>query len=78
MSDASADFNIREQLVRIDKSIAETRKFVAEHDKLAAEAQKFNRERVLSPWLAVAAISGGIGGTVAGVAAILRLAGIVH
>jgi len=85
MSDATSDFDLREHLAHIDRSIAETRKFVAEHDKLyaereklAAEAAKFDRERFLSPWLAVAAICGGVGGTIAGATAILRLIGIIH
>ena len=91
LSEVIADFDAKEQLTRIDRSIAETRKFIAEHDKLAAEsakyyaeqaklvaeAMKYNRDHRLSPWLAVAAISGGIGGTIAGAVAILKLAGIL-
>lgn len=48
---------------------------MAEHDKLAAEALKLNRDRVLSPWIAVVAVSGGIGGLIAGAQAVFR---IVH
>ena len=52
-------------------------KYYAEQAKLVAEAMKYNRDHRLSPWLAVAAISGGIGGTIAGAVAILKLAGIL-
>ncbi len=55
MSDITAndasDLNIREQIVRIDRAIAETAKF-------QAEAAKFKRERFLAPILAAAALGG--------------------
>jgi hypothetical protein len=38
---ADDQLDLREQIIRIDRQIAETRKFVAEHDKLAAEAKKY-------------------------------------
>jgi hypothetical protein len=54
--------NFREQIARIDGSIAEsaklqeeTRKFVAEGAKLQAELSKLERERRWFPWLQLAA-----------------------
>lgn len=71
MSDATADYtarlNLAEVIARIERSQAETRKFVAEHDKLAserskldAEALKLRRDRFLAPALALAATLGAI------------------
>jgi len=57
----SADLDLKEQLARIDQA--------------REEALKFRRDRALAPWLAVVAISGGVGGIIAGVTAVLRLAG---
>jgi hypothetical protein len=61
---------------------AEQFKFSAEQLKLAAEerkpyeeALKLRRDRGLAPWLAVIAISGGIGGVIAGVTSVLHLLG---
>lgn len=62
----------REQIARIDRAQAETRKFVAERDKLLAEAGKLNRDRGLAPWLVAGAVAGGVA-TVASLA--LRLIG---
>lgn len=68
-----------------DKFNAEQRRLTAEQNKLAAEqlkltyeALKLDRDRFWSPWLAVAAICGGIGGTIAGLGTILRFAGLAH
>ncbi len=63
MSDTTS-IDLREQLAQIDRAQAETRKFVAEQSKLIAEASKLNRERVLAPWLASAAVIGGLLGLV--------------
>lgn len=85
----SEDLDLKEQLARIDQAREEALKFSAEQHKLAVEQQKlmaeqlkltqealkFRRDRVLAPWLAVVAISGGVGGIIAGVTAILHLAG---
>jgi hypothetical protein len=78
----TADLNFRDLLARIDRQQAETRKFVAEQhklnaeaEKLTAEALKLERDRRLSPWLAAVAVTGGIGGIIAGATAIARLAG---
>jgi hypothetical protein len=56
LSDTPADFDLREQLARIDRAIAETgklqeetQKFVAEQRKLLAEAAKLQRDRMLAP-----------------------------
>jgi hypothetical protein len=83
MSDAAVELNLREQIARIDRAQAETEKFVAEQrkllaeqTKLSAEALKFQRDRVLSPWLAIVAILGGVGGIIAGTVAVLRLVGV--
>ncbi len=62
MSDA---LNLRAQITRIDRSIAETeklqeeiRKFVAEQNKLAAEARKIGRDYWLAPaGIVIAALS---------------------
>ena len=65
MSDAALD--AREQLLRIDRAIAdieraqaETRKFVAEREKLTAEAGKLRRDRPLAPALAITGLIGGL------------------
>ena len=67
------EINLREQLVRIDRAIAETRKFQEESDKFAAEQRKLAAEQVkfaaeaakltwdrkLVPWALFAALIGG-------------------
>ena len=82
---------VQEQLARIRRAWAESDEFNAEQAKLAAEqsklaaeqnrfvaeALKFDPDRRLPPWLAVAAISGGIGGTIAGAVEILGLTGLI-
>ena len=59
MSDISTNdaggLDIREQIARIDRAITETGKCQA---KLAAEAEKSQRERLLAPVLAAAALGG--------------------
>jgi hypothetical protein len=61
----SDDLNLREQLIRIDRAIAESDKFVAEQRKLMAESQKLDKERWWFPWVqivtAIAAIIAAIG-----------------
>jgi preprotein translocase subunit SecY len=49
MSDAAPQLDIREQIVRIDRNIAETQ-------KLLAEGRKFNRERWIVPVTVLGAI----------------------
>ena len=46
---APASFDIEEQRIRINRSIAETEKFVAEQHKLLAEAYKLDRDTQLAP-----------------------------
>ena len=59
MSASSApDFDLEEQRARIERSLAETRKFVAEQYKLMAEGEKLRRDRFLAPVLVAAAVAG--------------------
>lgn len=58
-----------------NKMTAEALKLGVEEHKLREEELKLRRDRGLAPWLAVVAISGGVGGIIAGVTAILHLAG---
>jgi hypothetical protein len=61
-----AEFDLREQLTRIDRSIAETGKLQEEARKYAAETRRLNREDRYFPWLqivsssAIAALIGAI------------------
>jgi hypothetical protein len=64
--DISRELNTREQIARIDRSMAEYHKFAAEEEKLRAEAHKFyteerklNRERWWFPWLQLITTVGG-------------------
>jgi len=68
MSDIPADLDLREQIARIDRALAETHKFQAETNKLQEEAQKlleegrkYRRDRWLAPWTLGVAILGGVG-----------------
>jgi ElaB/YqjD/DUF883 family membrane-anchored ribosome-binding protein len=49
----------------------ETKKFIAEREKLFAEANKFNRERYWQPALAIAAVIGGLLGVASFIAKII-------
>ena len=52
MSEArTTEFDVREQLARIDRAQAETSKFAAEQHKLIAEQLKLDKERWWFPWL---------------------------
>ena len=66
--------DIREQLVRIDRAIAETRKFVSERDELAEEAAKISRDRWLAPVLAIVSVIGGLAGFASAIVTATRLA----
>lgn len=70
MSDIPANFDLQEQVARIDRAQAETEKFVAEQRKLIAKSMKLDRERFWFPWLQVLAIIGAILSS-AGIAAIV-------
>jgi hypothetical protein len=65
MSDERQTIDLREQVIRIDRMLAESDKFVAEQRMLMAESQKFDKERWWFPWLqvvtAIAAIVAAIG-----------------
>ena len=54
MSGLPADYpdrlNLAELVARIERQQAETRKFVAERDKLLAEAGKLSRDRFFAPF----------------------------
>lgn len=53
----TSNLDAREQEVRIDRMIAESRKFSAEQNKLAAEAGKLKWERVTATFLSGAAVA---------------------
>ena len=92
MSDATADFpslDIREQIVRIDRAIAETQKFQAEVGrmnieasklssearKLDAEGRKLGRDARLSSLVVAVTFVSAIGGLVTGILSLLRASG---
>ncbi len=70
----TAGMDIKAVLARIDRDMAETRKFAAEQHKLAAEQgklqaeqakfyaeqAKLTRDHYLAPWLAIAGLVGGV------------------
>jgi len=62
MSDTAAEhsLDIRKQIVRIGRALAESEKFQAEQRKLIAEAAKFERERTLAPVVIAASLGAGI------------------
>ena len=54
MSDiAHGDVDLREQLARIDRLIAETQKLMSEEGKLRSEEAKLHRDRAMAPWQVV-------------------------
>jgi hypothetical protein len=71
MSDPRVQLDLREQLIRIDRAMAESHKFQAEREKLLAEAAKLNRDRWLAPVLTIAAVIGGLLGTATFVAKVI-------
>jgi hypothetical protein len=68
----------RKLTIEQEKLAAEQRKLYAEESKLLAEALKLQRDRLLSPWFMIIAIFGGIGGTIAGITAIINLVRASH
>jgi Tfp pilus assembly protein PilN len=61
----SESLNLRDEIARIDRAMAETQKFsaetqksVAEQQKLIAEARKLHRDRALVPWQVIATLLG--------------------
>ena len=92
MSDAAADISgldIREQIVRIDRAIAETQKFQvevgrmnvetsklnAETHKLDAEGRKLGRDARLSSIVVAVTFVSAVGGLVTGILGLLRTFG---
>jgi hypothetical protein len=75
MSDVPArdPIHIQAIVARIDRDIAESRKFAAEQTKLSAEARKLDRDRWLTPSLAIAGLLGGIATVTLTIARALRL-----
>ena len=67
MTDTS-ELNLREQLTRIDRSIAETEKLQEESRKYAAETRRMDREYRWFPWLQLAS-SGAIAALIAAIVA---------
>ena len=61
--------DLKEQIARIERAQAETRKFAAEQNKLAAEAAKLGRDRWLAPVVVVFSGIGAIGGLAAAIRA---------
>lgn len=72
MSDIPAHFDLQEQIVRIDRSIAETEKLMAEQRKSLAEERKLDRDRWLAPALAVASVIGGLLGVASFIARLIQ------
>jgi hypothetical protein len=77
MSDETHQFDIRAQLARIDRDLAEAAKFNEERGKLLAEARELNaearkidRDRWRAP-LAVAATAGGLLGVASFIARLM-------
>jgi hypothetical protein len=60
MSDIPADLDLREQITRIDRSIAVTRKF-SETDNLVEEGREFRCKRWMAPWTLLVSLLGGVG-----------------
>ena len=78
MSDAATDFpslDIREQIVRIDRAIAETGKLSAETRKLEAEGRKLGRDARLSSIVVAVTFVSAVGGLVTGILSLLRASG---
>ena len=67
--------DLDDTVARIERQQAETRKFVAEMNKLTEEALKFRRDRWLAPVVAIASVLAAIGALVAGVIAVAKQAG---
>jgi hypothetical protein len=50
MTTATVAMDAQEQIARIERMNAETRKFVEKAMKLSAEQAKLGRDRALAPW----------------------------
>jgi hypothetical protein len=72
MSDAPAgSLNLESLLVDLARKRAETEKFIAEQRKLMAESAKLDGDRRFTPWLAAAAIFGGMVGLTSGIVSVI-------
>lgn len=67
--------DLREQVVRIDRAIAETHKLQNESDTSAAEARKMARDCKLSPYLVAFAALTAVGALLGSISFFLRLSG---
>lgn len=88
---SEAQFDVREQLARIDHMIAETQKsqieqlklqsesqkYLAEQMKLQSEARKLERDRSMAPWQIAVVTMGGLAALLGGVLTILKGLGMV-
>ena len=72
---ASGGLDLQEQIARIDRAQAETRKFVAEQNKLASEQAKMDRERFALPFQVMISGMAAGGALVAGTVALMKLLG---
>jgi len=70
MSELHDTLDLREQITRIDRAMAESAKFAAEQRKLIAEAAKLDRDRWLAPLIAIGA---GIGSLIGAASVVYRL-----
>ena len=77
-TDDISRLNLHEQIIRIDRALAESQKFQAEsqklqaeREKLFAEAAKLNRDHWLAPVLAIAAVVGGLLGVASFIAKLI-------
>lgn len=74
MSDAAADFerlNLQELVLRVERTAAETRRFVSESHRLDAEAKQLDQDRQLAGWQLA------LGGVVTGAALFAFAAGFL-
>ena len=63
---------LRHMNAETEKFVAEQRKLIAEQSKLAAEAQKFAWDVRLAPYLAIAAVIGGLLGAASFIAHLIH------
>ncbi len=68
--------DLREQIVRIDLTIAETQKFQAETNKLTAEERQLLRDGSAIRWQITVAAVGGIAALVASLVTAARAIGV--
>ncbi len=82
VSDIPSELILRDTYARIDRQLAETRKFSEESIKLVAAAHKFNaeasklgRDRWLAPVIAVASTIGAVAASIAAYGSLIRASG---